>query len=94
MNHQKYLQIVRASTWVRKYAYLLVNVRAYCVLFYRFNKVCLELLSYLKSDSHIINIPCLFGLYGQNIGPPGLGSGDRDATSHSVFYLQTIQHQR
>ena len=48
-------------------------------------KVCLELLSYLESVSHIINIPRLPGLYGKNIGPPGLYSGDRAASSHSVL---------
>ena len=28
--------------------------------------------------------PHLFGLYGENIGPPGLGSRDRAASSHSL----------
>ena len=53
--------------------------RARVLCIYRFNKVCSELLSYLKSVSHIINIPRLLGLLGENIGPPALGSRDRDA---------------
>ena len=39
--------------------------RARVLCIYRLNKVCLELLSYLRSVSHIINI--LLGLYGENI---------------------------
>ena len=53
--------------------YLLVNARAYCVFIS--SKVFLELHSYLKSVSHIINIPRLLGLYRVNIGP-GFGSRD------------------
>ena len=51
--------------------------RAYCVFVGPIIKVCLERLSYLKSVSHLINIPCFLGLYGKNIGPPGLGSKKR-----------------
>ena len=58
------------------------RTRVLCIC--RYNKVCFWLLSYLKVVSHIINIPRLLGLYGENIGPPGLGSRDRAATSHSV----------
>ena len=43
---------------------------AYCV----FIEVCLEHLSYLKSVSHVINTSRLLGLYGENIGPPGISS--------------------
>ena len=42
-----------------------------------FDEVCWELLLYLKSVTHIIIIPRL-------LGPPGLGSRDRGASSHSV----------
>ena len=40
------------------------RLRVLCI--YRSNKVCLELLSYLKSVTHIINTPHLLGLYGEN----------------------------
>ena len=48
--------------------------RARVLCIYRFNKVRLELLSDLKTASHITNIPRFLRLYGENIGPPGLGS--------------------
>ena len=51
---------------------------------------------YRGVSASIINIPRLLGLYGENIGSPGLGSRDRAATSHTVnkiYHRQTIQNQ-
>ena len=48
--------------------------------------VSIKFASYLKSVSHMINIPRLLGLYGDNIGSPGLGSraiGTEDFLAHS-----------
>ena len=59
------------------YLYIFTRKRARVLCIYSFNKVCLELLSYLKSVSHRINIPRLLGLCGENIGPPGLAVGTK-----------------
>ena len=61
------------------------------VLCLRFNKVCLEFLSYLKCVSHVINIPHLLSLYGENIGPPGLGSRDRASSLHAVNRIYILE---
>ena len=65
------------------YTYTRKRTRAFCI--YKFNKVCLERLSYLKSVSHIINILRLFSLYGEIIVPQDLGNKDRAASSHTVI---------
>ena len=49
------------------YLYIFSRKRARVLCIYRFNKVCLELLSHLKSASHIINILRLLGLYEEKI---------------------------
>ena len=59
-------------------------MRAYCVFIG-------SLKSHLKSVSHIINVPRLLGLYGEIIGPPGLGSRDRAASSHSVYKISILK---
>ena len=56
--------------------------RARVLCIYRFNKRFAW--SFFHSHN-IINIPRLLGLYGENIGSPGLCSRDRAATSQSVY---------
>ena len=73
------------------------NRKRACAFSLRLNKVCLELLSYVKSDSYVINIPLFLSLYRKNIGPPGLGSRGRDSSSHSVnkiYRLKSISSSR
>ena len=60
---------------------------------YRFNTVCLELLSNSKSVSHIINIPRFLGLYGENIGPPDLGTREQGLPrTQLITYLSTSDY--
>ena len=70
--------------------------RAYCV-FYRINIVCLEHLSsfIFQSVDNIINIPRLLGLFGENIGPPGLGSRDRGLPpTQLITYLSSSNYSK
>ena len=67
------------------------NRKRACALSLRLKKVCLELLSYVKSDSYVINIPLFLSLYRKNIGPPGLGSRGRDSSSHSVNKIYRLK---
>ena len=103
------IRVYAANQWIlfhSQNSFLLFYDRAYCVFigsvkFDGINKVWFKrsikfdwIVSYLKRVSHIINVPRSLGLYGENIGPPGLGSRDRAASSHTVnkIYRQTIQH--
>ena len=75
----------------------ITHKRARVLCIYRSNKDRLELLSYLKSVSHIINIVNIkYSSFAQSLRgkyhPPGLGSGDRAVYSHIVL-CQTNQHQ-
>ena len=71
------------------YLYTFTWERVHVLCLNRFNKVCLELLSYLKSLGHIINIPPLLALYGENVGLYVLQKGT--PWSNSVPTAETWQ---
>ena len=78
------------------YLYTFTCERVHVLCSIKFNKVCLQLLSYLKSLGHI-NIPPLLALYGENVGLYVLQKGTPWSNSvptaetwqANIFHVQT-----